>query len=64
MPRLVDNIMRTLTSRQDEEGAAAVEYALMIGLVTAVIAGAVARLGSKINHMFSATVAVLRSMHP
>ncbi|WP_432821188.1 Flp family type IVb pilin [Trichloromonas sp.] len=38
---------------KDDEGATAVEYAIMAGLIAAVIAGTVAAFGSNLNTLFS-----------
>jgi pilus assembly protein Flp/PilA len=37
----------------DEEGASAVEYALLVGLIAVAIVGAVTALGTKISTMFT-----------
>ena len=38
---------------KDEEGATAVEYALLVSLIAGVIIGAVTLLGTKITNVFS-----------
>ena len=38
---------------QDEEGASAVEYALLVGLIAVVIIAGVTLLGTKINTLFT-----------
>jgi pilus assembly protein Flp/PilA len=40
--------------RNDEKGATAVEYGLMVGLIAVVIIGAVIILGNKLNALFTA----------
>lgn len=44
-----------LRSVNDERGATAVEYALMIGLIAAVIVLAVTALGGSVNDIFNNT---------
>lgn len=44
---------------QDEEGAAAVEYGLLVALIAAVIVGTVKILGGQINTAFQAIVTAL-----
>jgi pilus assembly protein Flp/PilA len=39
---------------QDEEGAAAVEYGLLVALIAAVIVAVVATLGSRVKDSFAA----------
>jgi pilus assembly protein Flp/PilA len=39
---------------QDEEGAAAVEYGLLVALIAAVIVAVVATLGSRVKDSFTA----------
>ena len=41
-----------------EEGATAVEYAIMASLIAAVIAGTVGLIGNQVNSMFQAVVSV------
>jgi pilus assembly protein Flp/PilA len=38
---------------QEEEGATAVEYAIMVALIAAVIVGAVTMIGTNINSKFT-----------
>ena len=45
--------------RENERGATAVEYSLMIGLITAVIVGAVAAFGVGVLGLFSTVPAGL-----
>jgi len=42
-----------LSSRQDDRGATAVEYSLLVGLITAVIVGAVTVLGLNVLGLFN-----------
>jgi pilus assembly protein Flp/PilA len=44
--------MTTRLKRQDEEGATAVEYALMVGLIAIVIVAAVATFGVAVTDLF------------
>ena len=41
---------------RNEEGATAPEYALMIGLITAVIAATVTTVGTALNQLFTTAV--------
>lgn len=43
-----------LQDRRDEKGATAVEYALLVGLVSIVIVGAIAALGPKVKTFIDA----------
>ncbi len=45
----------------DEEGASAVEYALLVGLIAVVIVGAVTTLGTKISALFTSAADKLPS---
>ncbi len=47
-------ILNTIISRlnRDEEGASAVEYGLLVGLIAVVIIAAVVALGGSLNGMF------------
>jgi pilus assembly protein Flp/PilA len=45
----------------DEEGASAVEYALLVGLIAVVIVGAVTTLGTKIESLFNTAATALPS---
>ena len=44
---------------KDEEGATAVEYAIMVALIAIVIIAAVILVGQKANNVFSATQSAL-----
>ena len=44
--------MKSPTWRRDERGATAVEYALMIGLISVVIVGAVTLFGIGVRDLF------------
>jgi pilus assembly protein Flp/PilA len=58
-----DQMMRLYTRfqvwRANDEGATAVEYGLMVGLIAAVIVGAVTAFGLNVKGMFDTTVANL-----
>jgi len=43
----------------DEGGAAAVEYALLVALIAAVIVGAVTALGTKVTSVFNSVVSAI-----
>ena len=45
--------------RRDEQGAALVEYGLLIGLIAVICVAAVTLLGGKISNAFSSIAAVL-----
>lgn len=45
--------------RDEERGAAAVEYGLMVGLIAAVIVLTVAALGGRVNEMFQSIIDAL-----
>ncbi len=45
--------------RREEEGATAVEYGLMVGLIAAVIVGLVATLGGQLAEMFQTVIDAL-----
>ena len=49
-------MLKTLVKfqNQDERGATAVEYGLMVALIAVVIIGAVTLLGNNLNAMFTA----------
>lgn len=49
---------------QDESGAAAVEYGMLVALIAAVIVGAVVSLGKDIRTAFDAIVTVLGANTP
>jgi pilus assembly protein Flp/PilA len=44
---------------QEEDGAAAVEYGLLVALIAAVIVGTVTTLGTQINNAFTTIVNAL-----
>ncbi|QBX54087.1 Flp family type IVb pilin [Nocardioides seonyuensis] len=48
-----------LIGRDEEKGATAVEYGLMVALIAVVIIGAVTALGGSINAMFNAAAAAI-----
>jgi len=45
--------MRSLMIRTDEQGATAVEYALMVGLIAIVIVGSVSLFGLAVSNLFT-----------
>ena len=45
--------------RKEEDGATAVEYGLMVGLIAAVIVGLVATLGGQLGDMFQTVIDAL-----
>ena len=49
--------------RREEEGATAVEYGLLVGLIAAVIIGAVAFLGQDLNELFGDILEALPGGH-
>ncbi|MGR7028141.1 Flp family type IVb pilin [Geodermatophilus sp. URMC 62] len=49
--------------RREEEGATAVEYGLMVGLIAAVIVGLVAFLGQDLRDLFQQIVTALPGGH-
>jgi pilus assembly protein Flp/PilA len=49
--RVMKNILRKL--RRDEDGAALVEYGLLVGLIAVIAVGAVTTLGTKVNGYFT-----------
>jgi pilus assembly protein Flp/PilA len=51
MKRIMNKVVYFLTNR--ERGATAVEYALMVALIAAVIIAAVTLLGTNINTIFT-----------
>ena len=57
LDRLSLVVRRLLSARHDEKGATAVEYALMMAFITAVIVGGVAALGGATVRMFMMAVA-------
>jgi pilus assembly protein Flp/PilA len=55
MQQLFITLQTWLQTRSDDErGATAVEYGLMVGLIAAVIVVTVALLGGQLNNMFEA----------
>ena len=48
-----------LTGRDEEKGATAVEYGLMVALIAVVIIAAVTLLGNNLNAMFNAIAAAI-----
>jgi pilus assembly protein Flp/PilA len=46
---------------QDEEGASAIEYALLVGLIAVAIVAAVTALGTKVAGVFTSVTAKLPS---
>jgi pilus assembly protein Flp/PilA len=46
-------MQKALAFIQDEEGASAIEYGLLVGLIALVIAGGATLLGTSINTLFS-----------
>jgi pilus assembly protein Flp/PilA len=53
--------MRKLISRfrREEEGAALVEYGMLVGLIAVICVGAVTLLGNEVNNVFSAIASAL-----
>jgi len=49
---------------KDEQGATAVEYALLVGLIAAIIIVSVAAIGTDINAGFTSFVNRLNSLSP
>ena len=47
-------------TREDEDGATAVEYALMVGMIAIVIVGAVALFGGAVSGLFTIPAGVFR----
>ncbi|MBW3578110.1 MAG: Flp family type IVb pilin [Actinobacteria bacterium] len=47
---------------EDEEGATAVEYGLMVALIAVVIMATVAALGTELNRLFQAVVTELQNV--
>jgi pilus assembly protein Flp/PilA len=45
--------------RRDEQGAALVEYGLLVGLIAVICVAAVTLLGGKISNAFSSIAAIL-----
>ncbi len=44
--------LQALLTRKDDEGATAVEYGLMVGLIAVVIIGTVTTLGGQLDGLF------------
>ena len=59
-------VMRKLVTRfaKNEEGAALVEYGLLVGLIAAVCVGAITLLGGNINLLFGAIAAAIPTAVP
>ncbi len=49
---------------QDEEGASAIEYGLLVALIAAVIIGAVQLLGGTLNNVFANVGSAIESALP
>ena len=49
---------------QDEEGASAIEYGLLVALIAAVIIGAVQLLGGTLNNVFANVGSAIESAAP
>jgi pilus assembly protein Flp/PilA len=52
---------KTMTFLRDEEGASAIEYALLVGLIAVAIVAAVTALGTKVASTFSTITGKLPS---
>ncbi|MFA4903032.1 MAG: Flp family type IVb pilin [Desulfobaccales bacterium] len=50
---------KTMTFLRDEEGASAIEYALLVGLIAVAIVAAVTALGTKVASTFSKATTAL-----
>jgi pilus assembly protein Flp/PilA len=50
--------------RRDEEGAALVEYGMLVGLIAVICIGAVTLLGGQINNAFTAITNALAAVAP
>lgn len=53
-----------VTRRDDEEGATAVEYGLMVALIAVVIITAVALIGTNLSTMFNAVAGKIKTTIP
>jgi pilus assembly protein Flp/PilA len=53
MTIMLINDVKAAKAKQDERGATAVEYGLMVALIAIVIIGAVTLLGSNLKTLFS-----------
>lgn len=52
---------KTMNFLRDEEGASAIEYALLVGLIAVAIVAAVTALGTKVSGVFTSATAKLPS---
>lgn len=52
---------KTMNFLRDEEGASAIEYALLVGLIAVAIVAAVTALGTKVAGVFTSATAKLPS---
>jgi pilus assembly protein Flp/PilA len=52
---------KTMTFLRDEEGASAIEYALLVGLIAVAIVAAVTALGTKVAGTFTSITGKLPS---
>ena len=52
-------VAKVAASFKKEDGATAIEYALLVGLIAVVIIGAVTTLGTQLNDLFGAVVTAL-----
>jgi pilus assembly protein Flp/PilA len=50
---MIQFLITMLESRDEEKGATAVEYGLMVALIAVVIIGAVTLLGNNLNALFN-----------
>jgi pilus assembly protein Flp/PilA len=59
-----DQCMRKLINRfrQDEEGAALVEYGMLVGLIAVICVGAVTLLGNEVSQAFSNIASALTNI--
>ncbi len=64
MIRLFVRAQAVLASRRNDSGVTAVEYALLVALIGAVIVGSVGLLGMRINRLVVRLVTVVRALHP
>jgi pilus assembly protein Flp/PilA len=53
MLRYIAKFQTRMAQRNDERGATAVEYGLMVALIAAVIVGVVAALGTQLSTLFT-----------
>lgn len=60
MRHVLHKLRAFLAPHKDADGATAVEYAVMVALITAVIAGSVALIGRDLNQIFSSIAATVR----